>query len=225
MRRALGITCYHHKRLFLAPPGLYQHPAIMSAIRGYSGYFQSKFQNQKFDIRFEGLNGPENGLLLTAGFDPERTLKDIYKVRTVANHQYNLDFVWYNSSMAYQPWNLLLRFILELITLAAFGIWGWINYGWLMAICAPIVIAGLWGVFAVPDDPSRSGRALVPIPDLLRLILELAILYGAAWLLKSVEQGPLALALVVSVTFHYILSYDRLAWLARQRPGNLRIND
>lgn len=118
--------------------------------------------------------------------------------------------------MAYQPWNLLLRFILELAALAAFGIWGWNNYGWVMAICAPIVIAGLWGVFTVSGDPSRSGRAVVPIPGLLRLVLELAILYGAAWLLKSVEQGALALALVVAVTFHYILSYDRLAWLVRQ---------
>lgn len=118
--------------------------------------------------------------------------------------------------MANRSWNLLLRFILELAALAAIGFWGWLNYGWLAAICAPVVIAGLWGVFAVPGDPSRSGHAPVPIPGWLRLIFELAVLYGATWALTTVDYTMLATGLGVAITFHYAFSYDRIAWLVER---------
>ncbi len=115
-----------------------------------------------------------------------------------------------------KPWNLMLRFILKLCTLAALAMWGWLTYGMIAAIITPVLAAGLWGVFAVPDDPSRSGKAIVPVPGWLRLILELAILYGASLALYSVDQVGLVAALTVSVTFHYLISVDRLEWLVRQ---------
>ena len=118
--------------------------------------------------------------------------------------------------MAYRPWNLFLRFILEVAALMVFGYWGWLNWGWVTAMAAPIAIAATWGVFAVPGDPSRSGRAVVPIPGWLRLILELAVLYGATVMLGSVGQGPMALVLGAGVTIHYGLSYDRVGWLVRR---------
>ena len=118
--------------------------------------------------------------------------------------------------MAEHPWNLLFRFLLELAALAAICFWGWKNYGWLMALFAPIAISVLWGVFAVPGDPSRSGAALVPIPGWFRLSLEVIILYGAAWTLKTVKHDPLALLFGALITFHYVLSYDRLAWLMKK---------
>ena len=113
-------------------------------------------------------------------------------------------------------WNLMLRFILELWALAALAMWGWLTYGMIAAIIAPVAAAALWGVFAVPDDPSRSGKTVVPVPGWLRLLLELAILYGASWALYSVDQVLLAAVLSASITFHYLVSVDRLAWLVKQ---------
>ena len=63
-------------------------------------------------------------------------------------------------------WNLALRFILELCALAALCVWGWQTYGLIAAIVTPAAAAGLWGLFAVPDDPSRSGKTVVPVPGL-----------------------------------------------------------
>ncbi len=69
--------------------------------------------------------------------------------------------------------NLALRFLLELAALGAMGYWGWTQHEgpvrWRWAIGLPLVAAVLWGTFAVPNDPSRSGQAPVPIPGILRL--------------------------------------------------------
>ncbi len=115
-----------------------------------------------------------------------------------------------------KPWNLVLRFILELCALSALGFWGWQTQGLITTIVAPVLAAGLWGVFAVPDDPSRSGKTVVPVPGWLRLLLEITILYGASLTLYSVDQLGLAAALAAGVTFHYLISVDRLAWLLKQ---------
>jgi hypothetical protein len=74
----------------------------------------------------------------------------------------------------------------------------------------------LWGVFAVPDDPSRSGKTIVSVPGWLRLMLELLILYGATWALYSVDQVMLAVVVAACITFHYLVSVDRLVWLVKQ---------
>ena len=68
--------------------------------------------------------------------------------------------------MGSHPINLALRFLLELSALFAMGVWGWrYSEGWLrfvLALSIPIIAAVLWGTFAVPDDPSRSGGAPIP---------------------------------------------------------------
>ena len=74
----------------------------------------------------------------------------------------------------------------------------------------------LWGTFAVPGDPSRSGKAPVPVPGILRLVLELALFGFAAWALYDSGSPMLALVLAVLTLIHYALSYDRIAWLVRQ---------
>jgi hypothetical protein len=66
--------------------------------------------------------------------------------------------------MGSNPINLVIRFLLELSALMAMGFWGW-NQGkgafrFVLAFGIPIIAALVWGVFAVPDDPSRSGNAL-----------------------------------------------------------------
>ena len=73
-------------------------------------------------------------------------------------------------------WNLSLRFGLELAALAGIGLWASQMASGLWRIAAVAIAIALsmtlWTVFAVPDDPSRSGNAPVPVPGALRLALE-----------------------------------------------------
>ena len=119
--------------------------------------------------------------------------------------------------MGSHPINLIVRFVLELCALATAGYWGWaVQPGpgrYLLAFGLPLLLMILWGVFAVPDDPSRSGRALVPVPGVLRLILELAVFAFVAWALYDVGRPLLGLILAWVTVVHYIVSYDRIAWL------------
>ena len=119
--------------------------------------------------------------------------------------------------MGSHPLNLALRFILELAALGSLGLWGWklTDSGWryLWVIIFPIFLAALWGTFAVPDDPSRSGNAPINIPGLVRLILELSCFGVATLALYPLENKSLSWALGISVILHYAISYDRIQWL------------
>jgi hypothetical protein len=122
--------------------------------------------------------------------------------------------------MGSHPVNLGVRFLLELCALAAVGYWGWSQHRGplrvLMAFGLPLLLAVLWATFAVPDDPSRSGRAPVPVPGVVRLLLEWAVFAFAAWALYAAGSPNLAVLLAVVVVAHYAVSYDRIAWLVRQ---------
>ncbi len=116
--------------------------------------------------------------------------------------------------------NLALRFGLELASLAGWaalafsvsaGAW---RYG--LAIAAIAGIATLWGVFAVPGDPSRSGNAPVPVPGIVRLVLELAILLGGAWGWSVAGFARTALVIAMLVVVHYALSGPRIRWLMQR---------
>ncbi len=89
--------------------------------------------------------------------------------------------------MGSNPLNLAFRFLLEIAALAAMTYWGWTQHDgiWriVFAVGVPLLAAVLWGTFAVPDDPSRSGKAPVPVPGIVRLLLELAIFTFAIWAL------------------------------------------
>ncbi|MFW9835307.1 MAG: YrdB family protein [Candidatus Thorarchaeota archaeon] len=113
--------------------------------------------------------------------------------------------------------NDVLRFILEIWALIAFGYWGLNqNFGlfnYVLAIALPIAAAAVWGTFAVPDDPSRSGGAPVPVPGVVRLVLELLI-FGLAFLAMFVGTlFYISLVYVILVIVHYILARDRIRWL------------
>lgn len=123
--------------------------------------------------------------------------------------------------MGSHPLNLAVRFLLEIAALVAIGYWGFEQSGiwrFVIGIGGPFIAAALWGTFAVPGDPSRSGEAPVPIPGVLRLVLELSLFAFAAWALYDAGSTLLA-ALLAGITIaHYLLSYDRVTWLIRQ-PG------
>jgi hypothetical protein len=117
--------------------------------------------------------------------------------------------------------NLLLRFLLEVTAIVTFGAWGYSLSGqwprFLLVILFPLVFAGIWGVFAVPDDPSRSGKTVVPTPGAIRLAIELILFSAATWMLMGLGKLLLGWIFGGVVLLHYLVSYDRIAWLLKQR--------
>lgn len=119
--------------------------------------------------------------------------------------------------MGSHPINLMVRFLLELIAIFASGVWGWKQgegwVRWALAIIIPIVFAAIWGTFAVPDDPSRSGAAPVPTPGMVRLIIELVIFAFGVWFIYDLGYSKLSWVVGGVMVIHYLISYDRILWL------------
>lgn len=113
-------------------------------------------------------------------------------------------------------WNLVLRFVLEVACLIGIAVAGW-RVAPAVGVGGAVTVAAVWGVFAVPDDPSRNGDAPVPVHGWVRLLIELAVLLGgvAAWL--AVGRSGLAVAITLLVVLHHVVSLPRLRWLLRQR--------
>ena len=126
--------------------------------------------------------------------------------------------------MGSHPLNLVLRFLLEIAALVAIGYWGFSQHTgiwrFVLGLGGPLVAAVLWATCAAPSDPSRSGKAPVPVPGVVRLLLELAFFGLAAWALYDAGKPILALVLAGVTTAHYALSYDRVIWLIRQQAAN-----
>ncbi len=122
--------------------------------------------------------------------------------------------------MGSHPINLLFRFLLELLALGITGLWGFHQgsgiIGFFLAVFLPLIMALIWGVFSVPDDPSRSGKAPVATPGTLRLLLELVIFAFATWALYDLGFSGLCLTFGLLVVVHYGLSYDRIKWLLQR---------
>ena len=121
------------------------------------------------------------------------------------------------------PVNLLFRFLLELAVLGTVAVWSWKSFeGWqgmVLAIVIPFGMAVIWGTFAVPDDPSRSGKAPVPITGVLRLLLELIFFFLAVWCLYDLGFSGLGRVFGLLVAMHYAISFDRIKWLLKKSPA------
>lgn len=72
------------------------------------------------------------------------------------------------------------------------------------------------GTFAVLNDPSRSGRAPVPVPGVVRLVLELVILFGGAAGFYGAGYTTTGIIVALLIAISYAFSMDRLGWLLRQ---------
>ena len=122
--------------------------------------------------------------------------------------------------MGTHPINLAIRFLLELSALLTMGIWGWRqSEGWfrfILALGIPIIAAVIWAIFAVPNDPSRSGKAPIPVLGLIRLILELVFFAIGTWMLYQMDYPLISLIFGSTAVIHYLFSYDRLRWLIQQ---------
>jgi hypothetical protein len=115
------------------------------------------------------------------------------------------------------PALLAVRFLLELIAIASFGVLGWRAFDspwrYLLVVVLPVAAAVLWGTFAVPDDPSRSGGAPVPVPGPARLGGEFAVLFGGAAALWGTGLPRWALISAAVLVGYHLLAYDRVRWL------------
>jgi len=118
------------------------------------------------------------------------------------------------------PLNLGLRFILEMTMLFAIAFWGWTQHeGWLkyfLSIGLPVLFAIIWGVFAVPNDPSRSGKTVVVTPGWIRLVLEIIFFMLGFWALNDIGYRLIAFIYLLFVILHYSFSISRLRWIIKQ---------
>jgi Protein of unknown function (DUF2568) len=116
----------------------------------------------------------------------------------------------------FHPVNLAFRFLLELIGLIALGVGAWSLASGpgavLVSIAIPLVAAVAWGTFRVPGDASASGGAPVPVPGVVRLLIELDV-FGAAVFLLWFASPTASMVLGAAVVVHYALSVDRIRWL------------
>lgn len=89
---------------------------------------------------------------------------------------------------------MAVRFLLEMVAVFMMSIWGYYHSenapGILFAILLPTGFLLLWGIFAVPGDPSRSGKTVIRTPGILRLILELFLFTAATWMMLDLGYTP-----------------------------------
>jgi len=96
--------------------------------------------------------------------------------------------------------NIALRFLLEMITLAALAFWPFttglaLPLQIVLAIASPLIAALSWGAFVSP-------KARVPVEDPARLGIELLFFGAGAAALFVSGLGPLAVAFVLAVVAH-----------------------
>jgi hypothetical protein len=112
---------------------------------------------------------------------------------------------------------LAVRFLLELTALGSFGYWAFTvtpgRWRFVAMIVAPMAVAALWGIFAVPGDPSRSGSTVVATPGALRLLLELVVFFGGAALLYAAGARTPATIFAAVLLVYHAASYGRFVWL------------
>lgn len=120
--------------------------------------------------------------------------------------------------------NLAIRFILEVVALVIYGVWGYhltdSNLQIILAIAFPLGFAVLWGVFAVRGDPSRSGKTVVPTPGWIRLMLEIILFGVSVWMVFDLDYFLPGIIFGLLLVVHYAVSYERIVWLFKQ-PSDL----
>jgi hypothetical protein len=111
--------------------------------------------------------------------------------------------------------------MLEIAALVIFAFRGFnLSESWtriLWALLLPLLFAAIWGIFAVRNDPSRSGKTVIATPGKVRLLIELLLFSAATGMISGLSKPWVAWVFGASVIIHYLTSYDRLTWLLKQR--------
>ena len=120
--------------------------------------------------------------------------------------------------------NEVLRLVLEVAALVAFGYAGWnlvddTLVSVVLSVALPVLAAAVWGTLRVDGDPAGK-VAPIPVPGLVRLCVEADFFAAAVILLAVVGQLVAAAILGGLVVFHYLWGYRRVQWLVRH-PGRL----
>jgi hypothetical protein len=118
------------------------------------------------------------------------------------------------------PFQLALRLVLELGALVALSAWarraaGAGVLGWCAALGMGALVGAVWGVFAVPGDPSRSGRAPVPVSGWTRIGIEMAVFFGGAAALASMQWWRWFDPFIAGFVIHHVGTRRRIQWLLR----------
>jgi hypothetical protein len=115
------------------------------------------------------------------------------------------------------PADLGLRLAVEVGALA--GTWWSVAHlvggpaGAVAGAVAAVLAASAWVTFATLDDPSRSGRAPVPVSGRTRLLLEAVVLLGPVAGLLVTDQAGAGLVLGAAVALHQVTGRARLRWM------------
>lgn len=120
------------------------------------------------------------------------------------------------------PIHLAIRFALELVMWGAIGYWGWHLGGggvwsWILAIGFTLISMAIWGIFRTPGEPAGKQNPPVAIPGIARLILELALFGLAGYGVWTSGSRAAAETLLTVFALHYAVTWNRQAWLVRQR--------
>lgn len=118
-------------------------------------------------------------------------------------------------------WQLAIRFVLEVGSLVAIGNWAFRTaprgpLAWVCGLGLPALAAAAWVTFAVPGDPSRSGRAPVAVPGWVRLALELLVFLGGAAALWGMHRSTAFAVFAAALLVHHLAAPARHLWLLRQ---------
>ncbi|GAB5555820.1 MAG: hypothetical protein SchgKO_00330 [Schleiferiaceae bacterium] len=113
---------------------------------------------------------------------------------------------------------LILRFVLELMVLGLYGFMGaeWEVSPVLGAIGLPVLVLLGWGLFTVPDDPSRGKANGVHIKGWMRLVLE-GLVFGGAFAGSVLTYPVVSTIFGLAVVYHYATTKNRIVWLLKQK--------
>lgn len=118
------------------------------------------------------------------------------------------------------PLNLAIRFLLEMTALVSSGVWAYglddSFMGIVYAVLTVILLMILWGVFNVPNDPSRSGKVPMVVKGWLRLLIEFAIFSFGIWTMNQVCEALYSCIFGGLIVLHYLVSYERIIWLLKR---------
>ncbi len=113
-----------------------------------------------------------------------------------------------------------LRVLLVIITMGAYGYWGWaVHEGWtrlVWAAGAMIVATTVWDLLRVRGD---GVEPTVPVPGWVRLIIEAACFTGVVTSLAAAGQPGLGIACAALIGIHYTLTHERVVWLLYEGEG------